>query len=94
MRRTPEPPRWFTWPHYTLVRRGLPALWALCGGWRVDGAEHIPRQGGAVIAPNHVSYFDPPAVGASLPRRTYYMAKRELFEVPVLGWLIRKSYAH
>jgi len=93
MRKAPEPVRKWTWPHYEMVRYGLPALWALCGGWRVDGIEHVPGTGGAVIAGNHVSYFDPPAVGSSLPRRTYYMAKQELFQIPIFGLIIRKCYA-
>ncbi len=93
MRKEPEPPRSWTWPHYNLVRVGIPALWALCGGWRVDGQHNVPDSGGAVIAPNHVSYFDPPAVGCSLKRRTYYMAKQELFQIPVFGFIIRKCYA-
>ena len=93
MRKGPEPIRSWTWPHYEMVRIFLPRMWALLGGWRVAGQEHIPKSGGAVIAPNHVSFFDPPAVGSSLPRRVYYFAKEELFQIPVFGWLIRKCYA-
>ena len=93
MHKAPEPIRSWTWPHYELVRTLLPKMWQLLGGWCVAGQEHIPEEGGAVIAPNHVSYFDPPAVGASLPRRTYYFAKKELFAIPVFGWLVRKCYA-
>ena len=93
MRKGFEPIRSWTWPHYELVRIFLPKIWRLFGGWRVEGQEHIPARGPAVVAPNHVSYFDPLAVGASLPRRTYYFAKKELFAIPVFGWIIRKCYA-
>ena len=93
MRKEPEPVRSWTWPHYETVRIFLPRIWRLFGGWRVEGQEHIPDNGGAVIASNHVSFFDPPAVGSSLPRRTYYFAKKELFAIPIFGWVIRKCYA-
>jgi 1-acyl-sn-glycerol-3-phosphate acyltransferase len=63
------------------------------GGYLVHGREHIPRTGGAVICSNHVSFLDPPVLGSGLPRRTYFMAKKELFEVPVLGPMIRSVYA-
>jgi 1-acyl-sn-glycerol-3-phosphate acyltransferase len=63
-------------------------VFPLLGGREVWGVENVPRTGGAVIAPNHASYLDPPLVAACLPRSTYFMAKQELFEVPLLGWLI------
>ena len=93
MRKAPEPVRRWTWPHYWLGAWLARTICRLAGGYSVHGVENIPRSGGAVICPNHVSYLDPPAVGAALPRRTYYMAKQELFRLPVLGWLIRKCYA-
>ena len=93
MRKAPEPIRSWTWPHYQMVHFFLPQLLRLLGGWRVVGRENVPQSGGAVIAPNHVSFLDPPAVGSALPRRTYYFAKKELFEIPIFGWIIRKCYA-
>ncbi len=93
MRKAPEPIRSWTWPHYHAVHIGVPLLCHLLGGWRVVGQENVPGSGGAVIAPNHVSYLDPPAIGGALPRRAYSFAKKELFEIPILGWIIRKCYA-
>lgn len=55
----------------------------------VSGRENIPEQGGFILAPNHVSYFDPPAVGSACPRKVHFMAKQELFEVPVLKYWMR-----
>jgi 1-acyl-sn-glycerol-3-phosphate acyltransferase len=60
---------------------------------RVSGWENIPGAGGVIIAPNHVSYADPPLVGSSMERPLHFMAKQELFEVPVLGFLIRRTNA-
>ena len=59
--------------------------------WRmkVYGAGNVPESGPVIIACNHISYFDPPLLGTGCPRRIRYMAKRELFDIPVLGPLIR-----
>lgn len=93
MNRTPEPPRRWTWPHYRFAQWLAPKIIRLLGGWRVRGHDNVPVQGGAVIAANHLSHLDPPAVGAALRRRTYYFAKSELFANPLFGLLIRKCYA-
>ncbi|HVA28406.1 MAG TPA: lysophospholipid acyltransferase family protein [Candidatus Baltobacteraceae bacterium] len=55
---------------------------------RAFGTENVPRKGPVIIAANHISWLDPPLVGAYCPRRIVYMAKRELFEIPWLGMLI------
>jgi 1-acyl-sn-glycerol-3-phosphate acyltransferase len=47
---------------------------------RVEGYEHIPSEGPVIVAPNHITYFDPPLVGAVFPRQVFFMAKKELFE--------------
>jgi 1-acyl-sn-glycerol-3-phosphate acyltransferase len=59
----------------------------LLGGLRVDGLENVPREGGVIIAPNHVSFADPPAVGVAIGRPAYFMATSELFARPILGRL-------
>ena len=55
----------------------------------VFGIENIPTDGPLIIACNHVSLLDPPVMGCFVPRQVSYMAKSELFEIPVLGPLIR-----
>jgi 1-acyl-sn-glycerol-3-phosphate acyltransferase len=56
--------------------------------FQVEGAEHVPPDGPLIVACNHRSYFDPPALGCALPRPVAYMAKIELFRIPVLGAII------
>ena len=51
---------------------------------KVEGREHIPKTGGFVVVSNHGSNFDPPLLSAAVLRPVAYMAKEELFEVPVL----------
>ncbi len=56
----------------------------------VTGKENIPKEGGFLLCANHKSNNDPPFIAAFLPRQINFLAKKELFEVPVLGWLIRQ----
>jgi 1-acyl-sn-glycerol-3-phosphate acyltransferase len=56
---------------------------------RVYGKERVPLQGGCVIASNHFSWIDPPALGAASPRSVHFMAKIEAHTAPGLGQLIR-----
>jgi 1-acyl-sn-glycerol-3-phosphate acyltransferase len=63
-------------------------------GWQliVEGAEHLPPDGPAVVAGNHISEVDPIVVGLALDgcgRRPRFLAKRELFDDRVLGPLLR-----
>ncbi|MDD5729913.1 MAG: lysophospholipid acyltransferase family protein [Candidatus Omnitrophica bacterium] len=54
----------------------------------ITGVENIPKKGGFILASNHVSYLDPLVVGASCRRKLGYMARHDLFLVPVLkDWL-------
>jgi 1-acyl-sn-glycerol-3-phosphate acyltransferase len=56
---------------------------------RVYGAARVPGEGGLVVASNHFSWIDPPALGAAIPRTLYFMAKVEAHHVPGLGQLMR-----
>ena len=66
-----------------------PVLWPYAR-FDVAGTEHIPRTGPAILVGNHRSYFDVPAM-IQMMRRTgrtgRILAKRELFDVPVVGAL-------
>jgi 1-acyl-sn-glycerol-3-phosphate acyltransferase len=56
---------------------------------KVYGAERIPREGGAVLAVNHIHWIDIPVIGATCPRRISYLAKAEVDAVPLAGAFIR-----
>ncbi|MDQ0858606.1 1-acyl-sn-glycerol-3-phosphate acyltransferase [Bacillus sp. V2I10] len=56
----------------------------------VKGKEHFPKEGAVLLCSNHIDNLDPPTVGISAPRQVYFMAKEELFQVPVLGGILRK----
>lgn len=52
---------------------------------RIYGAEHVPQKGQLIVVANHASDFDPPIVSNCVRRPVSYMAKEELFKVPILG---------
>lgn len=64
-----------------------------CYNFKVDGLENIPKTGALIIAGNHLSNADPPAIGgfAGLVRDSRFVAKKELFSIPLLGWFFRRS---
>ncbi|MGH2331899.1 lysophospholipid acyltransferase family protein [Thermoanaerobacter mathranii] len=54
----------------------------------IKGLENIPKKGPVIICSNHISFLDPPVIGALLNRRIYFMAKEELFKNPFLRLLL------
>ncbi len=51
---------------------------------RIYGSENVPKSGPLVVVSNHASNFDPPIVSISVRRPVSYMAKEELFKIPIL----------
>jgi 1-acyl-sn-glycerol-3-phosphate acyltransferase len=59
---------------------------------KIEGEHFIPRQGPAIIVSNHISFIDPFALGYLCRRRNrqiHFLAKSELFKIPLLGWFLR-----
>ncbi|MBK9198187.1 MFS transporter [Candidatus Skiveiella danica] len=61
--------------------------------YQVRGDEHIPVQGAAVLACNHVSYVDAVLLMAASPRPIRFLMDHRIFRVPVLGWLFKLAKA-
>lgn len=74
-------------PVYATVRVLLAAVLRVWFRLRICGAEHVPADGAAIIAPNHKSFMDAFFVGVATRRRVRYMAKTEIFRGP-LAWLL------
>ncbi|MGL5033099.1 MAG: lysophospholipid acyltransferase family protein [Microcystaceae cyanobacterium] len=55
---------------------------------RIYGVKQIPKHGPAIIVSNHASYFDPPLLSSAMSRPVAFMAKEELFQIPLLGQAI------
>jgi len=80
-----SPMRLFYYAATALVQALLLALTR----WRVEGKENVPRKGPLIVVSNHMTYVDPPLLGASVPRRITFMAKQELFRPSLMGLVVR-----
>lgn len=54
--------------------------------WEIEGVDRVPRTGPLILVANHLHLLDPPLVTACVNRRLHPMAKREIFEIPLIGW--------
>ena len=74
---------------YYVANTAMQALLIALTRWRVEGRENVPRKGPVIVVSNHMTYVDPPLLGASVPRRITFMAKEELFGLSPLGLVVR-----
>jgi 1-acyl-sn-glycerol-3-phosphate acyltransferase len=72
-----------------LVKTALTPLYR----FEVIGLENFPKEGGVLLCSNHIHALDPPVVGMTAPRTVHFMAKEELFKLPILGPLLPKVNA-
>ena len=76
-------------------RRALVAVlgWPLRLAYRlrVEGLHHVPRQGPAILAPNHLSFSDSLFLALVVPRHISFVAKAEYFRARRTGWLFRAT---
>ena len=61
---------------------------------QTKGISNLPNTGGVVIVSNHGSHLDPPILGHALGRPVAFMAKSELFNVPILSFIISACGAY
>src|SRR5215831_16352189 len=58
--------------------------------FRVIHRERMIQSGPVILAMNHQSYLDPPLAGTTCDRAIYFLARRTLLDVPLLGWVLPK----
>lgn len=75
---------------YTTARAIAVALFHPFVRFELEGTENIPDTGGYLLACNHISGWDPVLLALALPVPIHFMAKIELFRIPVLGYLLGK----
>lgn len=80
---------------YKLVANIVKAVFKLTGSKAyVYDAQNLPEEGGFIIACTHTGYVDILNLGVSVyPREIHFMAKKQLFDVKGLGWLISRLNA-
>jgi 1-acyl-sn-glycerol-3-phosphate acyltransferase len=76
-------------PLYAVVRAVLVPFMRLYFRMHISGAEHIPAEGAAIVAPNHKSFYDSFFIAACTRRRLRFMAKSELIEARYGPLLVR-----
>lgn len=79
---------------YNFIRSLMGIIFRLLFRIDVIGVQNIPQGDGALICPNHYHWGDPVLVAISVPRKINFMAKYEIFKVPVLGFVLRKLDAY
>jgi len=75
-------------PFYRTAQFLSYAYYRLFHRFQIEGLENVPEEGAFLLASNHLSFLDPPALGCRLPRNLHYFARDSLFKGP-LGMLIR-----
>ena len=73
----------FAFPIFRVLFRG-----------QTTGISNLPKLGGIVVVSNHGSHLDPPILGHALGRPVAFMAKSELFRVPILSFIISACGAY
>ena len=77
---------------HRIARIVLLPLYSIFVKTKIEGEHFIPRTGPAIIVSNHISFIDPFALGYLCRRRNrqiHFLAKSELFKIPLLGWFLR-----
>jgi 1-acyl-sn-glycerol-3-phosphate acyltransferase len=98
-RQRAEPPALLSTPKPSLTYRLISYLlvfpiYRLLFRGRTAGNANVPGEGALVVVANHGSHLDPPLLGHALGRPVAFMAKAELFRVPLLGAIIRACGAY
>jgi 1-acyl-sn-glycerol-3-phosphate acyltransferase len=76
-------------PLYAVVRAFVAPFMRIWFRLSVNGAEHVPKEGAAIVAPNHKSFWDSFFIGVATKRHLRFMAKTELIEARYGRLLVR-----
>jgi len=75
---------------YRSLHRRVGYFFSVYNGFRVEGVEHIPADGGALICPRHENLSDPFFVAAALPRELHFLAWDGVERMPFFGALFQR----
>jgi 1-acyl-sn-glycerol-3-phosphate acyltransferase len=81
-------------PVYALAKAVVPPVIRFWVQLDCQGLLHVPADGPVIVAANHISYFDPLCLGTFVQaagRQVRFLAKSELFEKRLLGWVLRSA---
>jgi 1-acyl-sn-glycerol-3-phosphate acyltransferase len=83
------PRRNWVWLMFQLPLRLFFAVWLR---YRARGISHLASTRGGLLLGNHQSFLDPLLIGLPLNRPVSFLARDTLFPVPVVGWILRKTF--
>lgn len=75
---------------YRVCQLILQVLYKVIFRFQPVGLHHIPAEGPVILCSNHISNLDPPTIAVFVKRKVHFMAKAELFAIPLFNVLIRK----
>ena len=78
---------------YAKAKRVVAPLYRFFWCVKAKGTENVPKDGGFVLCSNHISALDVISIGSVCPRQLTFVAKKEIFSAPVIGWLARSLEA-
>lgn len=67
------------------LRRFVNAIFRI----EVVNPQNMPESGACVVCINHISSWDPLVIGVGIKRRIRFLAKNELFKIPLVGWFLK-----
>jgi 1-acyl-sn-glycerol-3-phosphate acyltransferase len=76
---------------YCLLRPMFLLFFKILARLKVEGLENVPKSGPALMVSNHIHNVDPVLLEAVFPRPVRFMAKKEVFSVPVISWIARAT---
>lgn len=82
---------WAEVPVYNVIKSFAGPFVGTSFDIEAEGLEHVPDEGGAILASNHASWLDPVFLGLVLDRPVHWMAKASLFRHPLLEDFFRKA---
>lgn len=80
--------KWRSLFQFIVCKIGYNAVLRLVYRMEVHGVENIPEGNDYIICPNHLSTIDPPMMETFMPKNIAFMAKKELFDIPLIRWWI------
>lgn len=65
----------------------------ICFRLKVEGLDNLPKKHNYILAANHASFLDSPAISAVIPHKIYWLAGWSAFTIPWVRWLCEKTGA-
>lgn len=90
----PAWPDWFLRPWYRFNHAFIFASGTLGFSFRFEGVRHMPRRGPVLVVANHQCFLDSVLVGLAVTRTLHYLARKSLFDNPVLGAFLPTVNVH